>query len=191
MPIVEPPVPLDGNGMFVSPSATIPVTFMRPESPIGHIEPHERQAAEYIVWEEYKNTVGKYPPRVAGYFVLVKIFQREIAKEVTLADGTKQAIFLSDQTRGEDKYQSMVGLVIGMGPQAYTGNNVDGSPRFPNGPWCSIGDWVICPRYEGYQLAARHADGKAYTPLLVIPDDKILGMVEDPMDVIATHLLDR
>lgn len=161
------------------------------ESPLPHVEPHERQAAEYIVWEEYKRLTGKYPPRVAGYFLLVKIFQREIAKEVTMGDGSKTNLYLSDQTRSEDKYQSVVGLVVGVGSQAYQGQNVDGTLKFPNGPWASVADWVICPRYEGYQIAHRHLDGKGYTPLLIIPDDKILGMVEDPTDVIATHLLDR
>lgn len=155
------------------------------------VQPHEQQPADFIVRDAFLKLTGKAPPEVAGYFVLLRIFQREVAKEITMPDGSKQNIFLSDRTITEDKYQSMVGLVLALGPQAYRGTNFDGTPRFPDGPWIYPGDWCVVPRYEGYQLSLKHKDDTGYTPLLIVPDDKILAKVEDPTDVIATHLLDR
>lgn len=152
----------------------------------SHIKDHEKPVAKFIVDENFKKLCGKNPPRITGYFVAVKIHQRDTSKKITRDDGTEVDLYThTDVTRSEDKYQSCVGLVVSMGPQAYKGQNADGSPRFSEGPWCNVGDFVIFPRYEGFQATFRNV------PLLIVPDDKIMGIVEDPDDIIATHLKDR
>lgn len=167
------------NGNGIAPSSPLP-------SPLPHVEAHEQAAAEFIVYERVKALCGKYPPRIAGYYVAIMIHQRDTSKKVTRDDGTEVEFFThTDITRTEDKYQSMVGLVVGVGSSAYKGQNFDGSPRFPDGPWVSPGQWCIFPRYEGVMCTYRNL------PLLIVPDDKILGVVEDPDDIIATHLKDR
>lgn len=178
----------DGNG--IAPSSPIPGTqpaqFRFPEpSPLPVIEPHERPGAEFIVYEAFKASFGKYPPRVAGFYIAVQIYQRTELSKFKLKDGTEATILAADRTISEDKYQSSVGLIVSMGPQAYRGTNFDGTLRFPEGPWATVGSWVVVPRYEGVQVTVNGA------PLLIMPDDKILAMVEDPTDVIATHLTDR
>lgn len=152
----------------------------------SHIEEREKPVAQFIVDDLFIKLCGKKPPRVTGYFVAIRIHQREISKKVTRDDGTEVEMYTgTDATRTEDKYQSCAGLVVSMGPQAYKGNNLDGSPRFSEGPWCSVGDFVAFPRYEGFQITFRNV------PLIIVPDDKILSIIEDPDDVIATHLKDR
>jgi hypothetical protein len=80
-----------------------------------------------------------------------------------------------------------------MGPQAYRGTNLDGSDRFPEGPWCAVGDFVLVGTYSGLQFS--YGDPKlgqhAKIPLIICPDDKILCKVYDPEAVVATHVIDR
>src|SRR5690348_16896614 len=92
-------------------------------SPLECVQPHERGVAEAIVFNEFKNACGKYPPHVAGYNVLVRVYQRETEKEIKDKDGKviTSLITRSHRAADNDKYQSVVGLVIGMGPQAYKG----------------------------------------------------------------------
>ena len=105
-------------------------------------------------------------PIVCGYSVLVKIWIRP--------EKSAGGIVYADITRDEDKYQSSVGKVMGMGPQAYTGTLADGSPRFPEGPWCKLRDWVLVPRYNGPYATF------AGLPFLTIPDDRVIWVVKDP-----------
>ena len=105
-------------------------------------------------------------PVVVGYHILVKVWVRP--------EKSSGGIIFTDQTRGEDEYQSAVGKVMAMGPQCYTGRHYDGAPRFPEGPWCKIRDWVLIPRYDA---VFHHYAGLAF---ITIPDDKILEVVSDP-----------
>jgi len=162
-------------------------------SPLPRVMPHEQSVAEMIVYEDFKAACGKYPPHIGGYYVCVRIHQRDPEKKLINAEGKEVTLFRhTGITMMEDKYQSCVGLVIGMGPQAYQGTNFDGTPRFDK-EWCRVGDFVIIPRYEGIQIS--YGDGKRgqgnMIPLMILPDDKIYGIVEDPEDIVATHVIDR
>jgi co-chaperonin GroES (HSP10) len=164
-----------GNGNGIAPS-----------SPISFIENHEAPVAQYIVEDAFEKLCGKKPPRVTGYFIAVKVHQRDPMKKIQRDDGTEVDFYKhTERTVSEDKYQSVVGLVVGVGPQAYMGLNTDGSKRFPEGPWCKVGDIVIFPRYSGAQVKFRGV------PLVIFPDDQVMGIIEDPEDIIATHLDDR
>jgi len=41
-------------------------------------------------------------------------------------------------------------------------------------PWCQVGDWVVIPRHEGTLINYRGV------PMMFMPDDRILAVVEDP-----------
>lgn len=162
-------------------------------SPLETVLPHEQQAAEMIVYENFKTACGKYPPHVAGYNILIRVYQRDPTKKMMGPDG-KEIDFITktDKAVTADKYQSVVGVVVGMGPQAYRGTNFDGTPRYPEGVWCMIGDIVVIPRYDGQQFS--YGDPKLgmhrMIPLVSINDDKIICKLQDPEDVIATHVID-
>ena len=163
-------------------------------SPLETVQPAERAVAEYQVFERFKKVCGIYPPHVAGYNLLLQVYQRESEKDVAGPDGkTTTLVTRSDASVRADKYQSVVHMVIGMGPQAYGGTNFDGTPRFPEGPWCAIGDFVIVGTYSGLQFT--YGDPKLgiqhKIPLIIVPDDKILAKIYDPESVVATHVIDR
>lgn len=155
------------------------------------IEPHEAGMAETLVEQQFVALCGKKPLKVCGYFVLVKVFTRTyLGNEIKTADGVKRLI-APNVTTSEDKYQSVSGLVIAIGAGAYRGRDQFGDPKFPEGPWCRVGDFVAIPRYEGFQITMKGSKGKEDVPLMILPDDKILGILESPEDVQATHLSDK
>ena len=59
------------------------------------------------------------------------------------------------------------------GPLAYA----DAS-KFPDGPWCKEGDWVIFGRYAGSRI---QIDGGE---IRLLNDDEILGIVTDPENIL-------
>lgn len=109
-------------------------------------------------------------PKPCGYQVLVKM--------QTAPKQTKSGLLLTAETTGNAEWKASRGIVVAMGPDAYTGNRPDGSPRFPAGPYCAIGDWVDWNRYQERRL---HWGDDEYA---VIADDRILvnfGKTEPPV----------
>lgn len=157
------------------------------------VMPEETLAAQLITEDNFKRACGVLPPVACGYFIYVRVYQRDPEKKIQTDEGEKTLLIRSHAAVIEDKYQSCVGLVIAIGPQAYKGTNFDGTPRYPDGPWCKVGDWVIIPRYEGTQVTYGDARNRPsdMLPLMILADDKIMGITPDPEFVVATHVIDR
>ncbi len=143
------------------------------EKTLSFIEDHEVDEAQALVNAQFVEMTGRpFDMRVAGYMIAVKIY--------IPPEKTKGGIIKTDNTRENERYQSVAGLVVGVGPQAYKGRNQDGSPRFPEGPWCRVGDWILLPRYEATLLTYRDV------AMGMIPDDRVQCTITDPEDVQAT-----
>jgi hypothetical protein len=56
---------------------------------------------------------------------------------------------LADNTRGEDRFQGKVGLVIAMGPTAFKS---DDTTHFEDGDTLSVGEWVVFRASDGWQM---------------------------------------
>ena len=69
-------------------------------------------------------------PKPVGYMVMVALPKVE--------EAYKSGIIKSDQSRREEYIMSTMGAVIDMGAEAYCDKD-----RFPNGPWCKVGDFVM------------------------------------------------
>ena len=89
------------------------------------------------------------------------------------AKTTKGGIMLADETQKRTQLGTNVGYVLKMGDLAYS----DAS-RFPTGPWCKEGDWIIFGKYAGSRL---QIDGGE---IRLLNDDEILGVVSDPEDIL-------
>ena len=50
--------------------------------------------------------------------------------------------------------------------------------KFPSGPWCAEGDWIIFGRYAGARIPI---DGGE---IRLINDDEVLGVLNDPEDIL-------
>lgn len=153
--------------------------------PMSRIQPWEENAAKKLINDQFMEMTGKsFTMSPGGYMIAVKIFVRpEELKKVKGPDG-KEVVIYRAMTYDDDKYQSVSALVCATGPDAYKGENRDGTPRYTN-PWCKVGDWVVIPRHECFLISYR---GVA---MGILPDDKIIAVIDDPTDVMAPHLADR
>lgn len=84
---------------------------------------------------------------------------------------TSGGVLLPDAAIDAEQIASCVGMVAKIGPQAYAD-----PARFPEGPWCKDGDWVVFKSYSGNRLKSVNAD----IELRLINDDSIEAVVTDP-----------
>ena len=89
------------------------------------------------------------------------------------AKTTKGGIVLADETRQRTQLATNVGYVLKAGDLSYADES-----KFPHGPWCKEGDWVIFGRYAGSRI---QIDGGE---IRLLNDDEILGIVNDPEDIL-------
>ena len=148
---------------------------------LSFIEPHEEEAAKEYIKEHLVSASGLddfEPPRPAGYHMAVKLYIRsedvhglkdDAGNAIIGADGKPMFIALPASVTTNDKWRTCVALVVAQGPEAYQGDRFKRS-----GPWCKVGDWVVLPRNEGTQINYRGI------PMQIIPDDRVLAIVEDP-----------
>jgi len=86
---------------------------------------------------------------------------------------TKGGILLADQTIEKMTVSTTCGYVLSVGPLAYAD-----AAKFPTGPWCKQGDWIIFGRYAGARM---NIDGGE---IRILNDDEILATIRDPEDIL-------
>jgi chaperonin GroES len=112
--------------------------------------------------EAYGNTIApKQLPTPTGYRILVA------PKEVEAKTAT--GIHLPDERVEKENDASIVFCIIELGPDAYADEN-----KFPEGPWCKKGDWVILSSYAGTRFKVQGMEFR------IINDDTVLAVVDDP-----------
>ena len=89
------------------------------------------------------------------------------------AEKTKGGIILSEETQKKTQLATNCGYVLKMGALAYADQS-----KFPNGPWCKEGDWIIFGRYAGSRI---QIDGGE---IRILNDDEIIGVVNSPEDIL-------
>ena len=102
-------------------------------------------------------------PKPTGWRILVLPFKQK--------EKTKGGVILSDVTVEKSQVASTCGLVLDMGPHCYD------KERYPEGPWCKKGDWIIFARYAGSRIKI---DGGE---IRLLNDDEVLATVENPEDI--------
>ena len=152
-----------------------------------YVEENEVKEATDLINKQFVEMTGKpFGFRPAGYMIATKVWVRpEESKIITRDDGSKVTFWNPEVSRNEDKLSSVAALVCAVGPQAYTGENSDGTDRFPAGPWCRVGDWVVIPRQNSFLC---QYNGIA---MAILPDDKIIGVIQDPKDVTPIYIAPR
>ena len=89
---------------------------------------------------------------------------------------TKGGLLLTDKAIEEQQLTTNVGLILNMGPDAYADKN-----KFPNGPWCKKGDWVVFARYAGSRVKIEGGE------IRILNDDEVLAKLKDPKDVLTIY----
>lgn len=103
-------------------------------------------------------------PKPVGYRLLVALPQVEETYE--------GGIIKSDKAMYEEKILSIVGAVLDMGEQAYADKD-----RFPNGPWCQVGDFVLFRANTGTRFKVAGVEYR------LMNDDSIEAVVANPRGI--------
>jgi co-chaperonin GroES (HSP10) len=103
-------------------------------------------------------------PKPSGYKILCAIPEQD--KEY---DG---GIIKADETVRNDELLTTVLFVVELGPDCYLDK-----AKFPTGPWCKKGDFVLTRPHAGSRLVIH---GREFR---IINDDTVEGVVEDPRGV--------
>ena len=86
---------------------------------------------------------------------------------------TKGGVILTDKHIEEQGYATVTALVLKMGPACYNDEK-----RFPDGPWCKKGDWIIFGRYAGSRFGIEGGE------VTILNDDEIIAVVKAPEDIL-------
>lgn len=104
-------------------------------------------------------------PKPVGYKLLIALPQ----VEETLGE---MGIIKAQKTIHEEMLMTVTGLVLDMGEQAYADKD-----RYPNGPWCKVGDYVVFRANSGTRVKV---GGVEYR---LMNDDSIDAVIADPRGV--------
>ena len=124
------------------------------------------EKAEPVITPENLDSHASSLPRPTGYRILILPF--------TQSSVTKGGIHLAKQTVDKERLSTVVGYVVSTGPDAYSDLN-----KFPEGPWCKEGDWVIFGRYAGARFLIEGGD------MRLLNDDEILACIDDPEAILS------
>jgi len=115
--------------------------------------------------EKLDESVLERIPKPTGWRIIILPY-RGAAK-------SKGGIALADQTIERQQLTTTCGYVLRVGPLAYADQS-----KFPEGPWCKEGDWIIFGRYAGARMSI---DGGE---IRILNDDEILATIRDPEDIL-------
>tara|TARA_R100000808_G_C2148917_1_gene157170 strand:+ start:247 stop:699 length:453 start_codon:yes stop_codon:yes gene_type:complete len=108
-------------------------------------------------------------PKPVGYRVLVALPQ--------VSDSYEGSSILKTEKEKKLQYvMSIIGLVLDMGDQAY--NDKD---RFPTGPWCKAGDYVMFRANTGTRFKVGEVEYR------LMNDDSIEAVVTNPNGIIRAY----
>ena len=107
---------------------------------------------------------AKQLPEPVGYRILCAIPDAEATFE--------SGLIKADQTMKNEEVLSTVFFVVKMGPDCYQDKT-----RFPNGPWCKVGDFVLARPNTGTRLMIH---GREFR---IINDDSVEAVVQDPRGI--------
>ena len=124
----------------------------------------EINSREPLTPDNIKSVVDELPTP-SGWRLLVLPF--------TPKDKTKGGIIFSQESLDRLRIATNCGYVLKIGPLAYYDKE-----RYPTGPWCKKGDWVIFARYAGSRLPIEGGEVR------ILNDDEVLGTIADPESVL-------
>ena len=100
-------------------------------------------------------------PEPEGYRILIAVPDVE--------EKTKGGILLPDSLKSKEETASIVGQVLAMGNDCYAD-----PARFPSGPYCKEGDWVMFRAYTGTRFKIGNKEFR------LINDDSVEATLNGP-----------
>ena len=107
-------------------------------------------------------------PQPTGWRMLVLPFR--------MNEKSKGGVLFANETVDKQQVASQCGNVLAMGSECYKDKE-----RYPTGPWCKVGDWVVFARYAGSRI---EIDGGE---VRLLNEDEILATVKNPEDILHKY----
>jgi len=123
------------------------------------------QAAAEEEANRNKPPEGNKLPRPTGWRILVLPFQ---PKRVT-----KGGVHIADTAAERQHVATVCGLVLEVGPDCYRDKE-----RYPRGPWCKKGEWVMFARYAGSRFKIEGGE------IRILNEDEVLATIQDPEEIL-------
>ena len=118
-------------------------------------------------YERLKTKEGDKLPKPTGWRMIVLPFK--------MPEKSKGGLYFGQETLEKQQVASTCGLVLAQGPYWYD------KEKFPEGPWCKVGDWVIFARYAGSRI---QIDGGE---VRILNDDEVLATIANPEDILHQY----
>ena len=144
-------------------TAEIPKTKLALEEKYETLNKEEVEGYERLK----KKEISKLPIPT-GWRMLILPFK--------MPEKTRGGLYLGQETLERQQIGSTCGLVLTQGPDCYRDKE-----RYPEGPWCKKGDWVIFARYAGSRI---QIDGGE---VRLLNDDEVLATIENPEDILHKY----
>jgi co-chaperonin GroES (HSP10) len=119
---------------------------------------------EVSVLPDTDDRKAKQLPDPSGYRILCGI--------PNIDEQYESGIIKSDLTLQHEELLTTVLFVVKIGPDCYKD-----AARFPSGPWCREGDFILVRPHAGTRLKIH---GREFR---IINDDSVEGVVEDPRGI--------
>jgi co-chaperonin GroES (HSP10) len=119
---------------------------------------------EATVLPETAEEKARQLPDPSGYHILCAIPE--------IDETFDSGIIKADITRQHEELLTTVLWVMKMGPDCY-----QDKARFPSGPWCKVGDFVLVRPHTGSRLKIHGQEFR------LINDDSVEGTVQDPRGI--------
>lgn len=119
---------------------------------------------EATVLPETPEEKAKQLPDPSGYRILCGIPK--------IDEKFDSGILKADITQHHEELLTTVLYVMKMGPDCYKDES-----RFPSGPWCKLGDFVLVRPHTGSRVKIHGVEFR------IINDDSVEGVVEDPRGI--------
>ena len=110
---------------------------------------------------------AKQLPKPSGYRILCAIPEAEKQFEES-----EIGLMKADETMRNEETLTTVLFVVELGPDCYKDTT-----KFPSGPWCKQGDFILVRPYAGSRLVIH---GREFR---IINDDSVEGIVDDPRGI--------
>ena len=110
---------------------------------------------------------AKQLPKPSGYRILCAIPEADKQFEES-----EIGLIKADETMRNEETLTTVLFVVELGPDCYKDTT-----KFPTGPWCKQGDFVLVRPYAGSRLVIH---GREFR---IINDDTVEGIVDDPRGI--------
>ena len=134
----------------------------------------EQPTAEFKEAKE-ENQVPTDPQGIKEYLEIIPkpVGYRMLVRPWSGHKKTKGGLLLTEETSDKIQMTTVVALVVKMGDLCYKDES-----KFPGGPWCKEGEFIIYGRYAGSRFQTKFGEHR------ILNDDEIIGTVKKPEDIL-------